>query len=45
VDLPEISVGDLLADPNGEVLLEAIDPTDPAFGAAALACQDLIPGF
>ncbi len=43
-DIPEITVGDLLADPNGEVLLDAIDPTDPAFAAAALACQDLIPG-
>ena len=45
VDLPAITVGDLLADPNGELLLDLLDPTDPAFGAAALACQDLIPGF
>ncbi len=45
VDLPEITVGDLLADPNGELLLDLLDPTDPAFGRAALACQDLIPGF
>ncbi len=45
VDLPEVSVGDLLADPNGEELLELIDPTDPAFAQAALACQDLIPDF
>ena len=45
VDLPEISVGDLLADPNGEELIDLLDPTDPAFGQAALACQDLIPGF
>ena len=45
VDLPEITVGDLLADPNGDVLLDLFDPTDPAFGEAALACQDLIPGF
>jgi hypothetical protein len=45
LDLPEISVGDLLADPNGELLLDLLDPSDPAFGAAALACQDLIPGF
>ena len=29
VDLPEISVGDLLADPNGEELLDLLDPTDP----------------
>ncbi len=45
VDLPEISVGDLLADPNGDTLIDLLDPTDPAFGRAALACQDLIPGF
>ena len=45
VDLPEITVGDLLADPNGEELLDLLDPTDPAFARAALACQDLIPGF
>lgn len=45
VDLPEITVGDLLADPNGEEFLDLLDPTDPAFGRAALACQDLIPGF
>jgi pimeloyl-ACP methyl ester carboxylesterase len=45
VDLPEIDVGDLLADPNGEEFLDLLDPTDPAFAAAALACQDLIPGF
>jgi pimeloyl-ACP methyl ester carboxylesterase len=43
-DLPEITVGDLLADPNGEELLDLLDPTDPAFAQAALACQDLIPG-
>ncbi|HYN33077.1 MAG TPA: hypothetical protein VES40_10675, partial [Ilumatobacteraceae bacterium] len=41
-DIPEVTIGDLLADPTGEALLEQIDPTDPAFGAAALACQDLI---
>jgi hypothetical protein len=45
VDLPEISVGDLLADPNGEEFLDLLDPTDPAFAQAALACQDLIPGL
>jgi pimeloyl-ACP methyl ester carboxylesterase len=45
VDLPEITVGDLLADPTGEVLSDLLDPTDPAFGQAALACQELIPGF
>jgi len=45
LDLPEITVGDLLADPNGELLLDLLDPTDPAFGEAALACQDLIAGL
>ncbi len=44
VDLPEITVGDLLADPNGDTLIDLIDPTDPAFAQAALACRDLIPG-
>ncbi len=41
-DIPEVTIGDLLADPTGESLLEEIDPTDPAFVSAALACQDLI---
>jgi len=45
VDLPEISLGDLLADPNGEEFLDLLDPTDLAFAQAALACQDLIPGL
>ncbi len=45
LDLPDITVGDLLADPNGELLLDLLDPADPAFGEAAVACQDLIPGF
>ena len=43
-DVPEVTVGDLLADPSGESLLDAIDPTDPSFGLAVLACEDLIPG-
>jgi pimeloyl-ACP methyl ester carboxylesterase len=42
-DIPELTVADLLADPTGETLLDAIDPTDPAFGLAVLACEDLIP--
>lgn len=42
-DVPELTVADLLADPSGETLLDAIDPTDPAFGLAVLACEDLIP--
>lgn len=43
LDIPEIDLGDLLADPNGEELFDAIDPSDPAVVRAALACQDLIP--
>jgi TAP-like protein len=43
LDLPEIGVADLLADPAGESFADALDPTDPAFNGAALACQDLIP--
>jgi pimeloyl-ACP methyl ester carboxylesterase len=42
-DVPEIDIADLLADPSGEELLDSIDPTDPSFGAAVLACADLIP--
>lgn len=45
VDLPEITVGDLLTDPSGDELIDLLDPTDPAFAQAALACQDLIPGL
>ncbi len=45
VDVPEIDVGDILADPNGEELLGGVDPSDPAFAAALLACQEFIPGF
>ena len=43
VDLPEIGLADLLADPMGEGWGDALDPGDPAFSAAVLACQDLIP--
>jgi pimeloyl-ACP methyl ester carboxylesterase len=45
VDVPEITVGDILRDPNGEMLLEAIDPTDPAFADAVFACREFIPDF
>jgi hypothetical protein len=45
VDLPEITIGDLLADPSGDELIDLLDPTDPAFAQAALACRDLVPGF
>ncbi len=41
-DVPDVSIGDLLADPTGESLFSEVDPTDPDFAAAAVACQDLI---
>ncbi|MGB0113153.1 MAG: alpha/beta hydrolase [Ilumatobacteraceae bacterium] len=43
-DVPEFSVGDVLADPTGEVLLDLIDPTDPAFGDAIVQCGPLLAG-
>jgi pimeloyl-ACP methyl ester carboxylesterase len=42
-DVPEVDIVDLLADPSGESLLEGVDPTDPSFGLAVLACEDLLP--
>ena len=42
IDLPDVSLGDLLADPTGEVILGSIDPTDPEFSRAVLACADLV---
>lgn len=41
-DVPEISTADVLADPAGELLAESLDPADPAFAAAALACTDIL---
>jgi pimeloyl-ACP methyl ester carboxylesterase len=41
-DIPEFSVADLIADPSGELLLEALDPSDPDFLEALLACEDLL---
>jgi hypothetical protein len=43
VDVPEITVGDVLADPNGDALLDGVDPTDPEFAAAVFACQEFVP--
>jgi hypothetical protein len=40
-DIPDITLGDLVADPSGETLLEVLDPTAPGFAEAALACQEL----
>ena len=44
-DLPEITLGDLVADPTGESLLEVLDPTTPGFLEAALACGHLLDDF
>ncbi len=41
-DVPELSTADVLADPSGEVILDALDPSDPGFAEAALACQDIL---
>lgn len=43
LDIPELTLGDVLADPSGGELLDALDPTDPAFLEAVFACQHLIP--
>jgi hypothetical protein len=40
-----VSLGDLLADPTGEVILGSIDVDDPEFGVAVMACADLIGGL
>ena len=41
-DVPEFSIADLIADPSGELLLEALDPSDPNFLEALLSCEDLL---
>ena len=41
-DVPEFSIADLIADPSGELLLEALDPSDPNFLDALLECEDLL---
>ena len=41
-DVPELTTADVLADPTGETIFGELDPTDPAFTAAALQCQDII---
>lgn len=42
LDIPEIGVDELIADPLGETFGDALDPSVPGFQEAALACQDLI---
>jgi pimeloyl-ACP methyl ester carboxylesterase len=44
-DVPEFSIADLIADPSGELLLDALDPSDPNFLDALLACEDLLDGL
>jgi pimeloyl-ACP methyl ester carboxylesterase len=44
LDIEAVTVADVLADPTGESLFAAIDPTDPAVAAAIPACQSLLPG-
>ncbi|MEM8746814.1 MAG: alpha/beta hydrolase [Actinomycetota bacterium] len=40
LDVPELTEADILADPSGETYADALDPNDPAFQDAALACLD-----
>ncbi len=42
LDVPEIDVADVLADPSGETFTEFLDPTDPAFVAAIAECSDIV---
>lgn len=43
LDIGPVTVADVLADPTGESLFAALDPSDPAVGAAVTECQDLLP--
>jgi pimeloyl-ACP methyl ester carboxylesterase len=42
VDVPEITLADLLADPEGQVILDAVDFESPEVGVALFACQDIL---
>ena len=42
-DVPEFTIADVLADPTGEELFDALDVSDPALLDAAAECQDLLP--
>ncbi|WP_420450807.1 alpha/beta hydrolase [Ilumatobacter sp.] len=42
LDIPEVSLADVLADPAGEELGEYLDPTDPAFAEAVAGCTELL---
>ena len=41
-DVPEISTADVLADTDGSVLGESLDPTDPAILSAIQECADVL---
>ena len=43
VEIDEVTLSDLLADPTGEQLFAEIDLTDPVVGAAIQACLELLP--
>ncbi|MEZ5298805.1 MAG: alpha/beta hydrolase [Ilumatobacteraceae bacterium] len=44
-DIPEVTVADLLDDAKLGEILELLDPNDPDFQPAVLACQDSLPAF
>ncbi len=41
-DVPELTLADVLADPTGKQLLDALDPADPNFLTAAMQCQEIL---
>ena len=43
LEIDEVTVADLLADPTGEAIFSQIDLDDLAVGQAFLACQELLP--
>jgi pimeloyl-ACP methyl ester carboxylesterase len=44
VDVPQVTVADVLADPSGEALLAQLDLGDPELLGAIAACQDVLSG-
>lgn len=42
VDIPDVTAADVLADPAGEEIGQYLDPTDPLFAQATLACADIV---
>ena len=41
-EIPDFSLADLVADPTGGLIVEALDPSNPGFIEAAAACDDLL---